>query len=288
MQVAVLGPLGTYTHEAALKVFGDSATFNEKSSIADVLNGLSIEVPFGVIPQENSIFGPVVETYDRLRSTEKSFVRGEMTLEVEHCLLVKRGVQISQVRRVMSHEQALGQCCDFIEEKMPWVQKIKTPSTAAAAKALLDNEDDCAAICSSICATIFAGLEVLFTGIQNERSNFTRFYVVAHSQQTEVPKALSIECHMRALIRLSAPPKPDISYGVMQYLKVLDLDATRIDRRPSVEPIPFQSTYFVEVQASNTNALTRETGLDLWAKEVEHSVAKVAAIGGQADIIGLW
>lgn len=74
----------------------------------------------------------------------------------------------------MSPLQALGQCRDFIAHKLPGAETIKTPSTAAAAKALLDNPPDCAAICSSICATLFEGLEILFTGIQNERC--TWFY----------------------------------------------------------------------------------------------------------------
>jgi len=65
--------------------------------------------------------------------------------------------------------QALGQCREFLAEKLPLAQTIKTKSTAAAAQALLNNPPDCAAICSSICATLFEGIEVLFTNIQNEQ-----------------------------------------------------------------------------------------------------------------------
>lgn len=65
--------------------------------------------------------------------------------------------------------QALGQCRKFLAEKLPLAQTIKMPSTAAAARALLNNPLDCAAICSSICATLYEGIEVLFTNIQNEQ-----------------------------------------------------------------------------------------------------------------------
>ena len=62
-------------------------------------------MPFGIIPQENSIFGTVVETYDTLRNSDSSFVRGEVVLKIDHCLLVKKGVKLGQIRKVMSHEQ---------------------------------------------------------------------------------------------------------------------------------------------------------------------------------------
>lgn len=60
---------------------------------------------FGVVPQENTIFGNVIETYDNLRKPGMGFVRGDVTLEVQHCLLVQKGVKIHQIERILSHEQ---------------------------------------------------------------------------------------------------------------------------------------------------------------------------------------
>jgi prephenate dehydratase len=71
-----------------------------------VFNSLSPVLPLGVVPQENSIFGNVVETYDVLREADSSnFIRGEITLKVEHCLLVRKGVKLHHIQKVMSHEQ---------------------------------------------------------------------------------------------------------------------------------------------------------------------------------------
>lgn len=72
---------------------------------SDVFSALSSDTPFGVVPEENSIFGGVVETFDLFRTSEAAFVRGEVTLKVEHCLLVKSGTKLHDITRVMSHEQ---------------------------------------------------------------------------------------------------------------------------------------------------------------------------------------
>lgn len=289
MKVAILGPLGTYTHEAAFKAFGSQVIYDERKSIADVFNSLSPILPLGVVPQENSIFGNVVETYDLLREANSSnFIRGEITLKVEHCLVVKKGVKLHHIQKVMSHEQALGQCRKFLVEKLPLAQAIKTQSTAAAAQALLNNTPDCAAICSSICATLFEGIEVLFTNIQNEQSNYTRFYISAHSRDMDLTRVLT-KCQMKALFRISTPPQgpQPTPNEIVKYLKALDLRAARIDRRPYLNSKPFNSVYFVEVHGCSGGQGTDEM-LKAWSVEVEKAGKRVKSEGGEVEVIGIW
>lgn len=69
---------------------------------------MSPTIPFGVVPQENTIFGSVIETYDQLRHSNVGkglFVVGEVTLGVQHCLLARKGVPLSDIKNVLSHEQ---------------------------------------------------------------------------------------------------------------------------------------------------------------------------------------
>jgi len=58
-----------------------------------------------VVPQENTIFGPVVETYNALRYVQNGYIRGEITLKIQHCLVTRVGVDLSEIDCVMSHEQ---------------------------------------------------------------------------------------------------------------------------------------------------------------------------------------
>jgi len=290
LKIAVLGPLGTYTHEAALKRFGNEFVYDEQPSISDIFQALCLKVPIGVVPRENSIFGTVVETYDLLKVPDAAFIRGEITLKVEHCLLVRKGVQLNNIRRILSHEQALGQCRDFINRNLPSVSLVKTASTAAAAQALLDNPPDCAAICSAVCTTLFDGLEVLFTGIQNQRSNFTRFYVIAKNSQAIMPPILGAPTRKKALIHLSAhspcsvEPCDSDSLNVMKYLNVLDLYTTSIDRRPAPNSPPFQNVYLVEVSGCDREYAS----VDSWIADVEQAILRVRNIHGEAKLMGVW
>lgn len=91
---------------------------------------------------------------------------------------------------------------------------------------------------------------------------------------------------MRALFRISAP-EPQQTNDIVRYLKSLDLRATRIDRRPSLNPKPFKSVYFVEVHGCGGGQGTDEI-LKSWHVEVEKAAKRVKCEGGEADVIGIW
>ena len=148
---------------------------------------------YALIPQENTIFGMVVESYDSFRLPElgqDKFIRGEKSIGIQHSLVIRKGVELANVKKIISHEQvnlcpiisvcdfltasqALGQCSQYLSEHFPDAILEKRPSTADAAMSLLDPDEgfegDRAAICSSVCATMFENLEVVATGIQNEK-----------------------------------------------------------------------------------------------------------------------
>ncbi|GLB36243.1 putative prephenate dehydratase [Lyophyllum shimeji] len=282
-KVAVLGPLGTYTHEAAHKLFGPGVEYYDRDTIEGVFQALPAIADAGVVPQENSIFGNVIETYDNLR--EAGFVRGEVTLEVMHCLLVRPGVKLQDIQKVLSHEQALGQCRGFLRTHLPSASLVKTSSTAAAARALLDNSSNCAAICSRVCASLF-GLTILYEGIQDETANFTRFYLITSDNKVALPTWLPTIEPSRALIRILAEIHPSSTGpGISKFLAALQLDFIRIDRRPSPKSSLSQYVYFVELQGDPNTEAQR---VDTWSSRVGRAVQRVEEAGGVVEIIGLW
>ncbi|KAJ7273492.1 Prephenate dehydratase-domain-containing protein [Mycena haematopus] len=278
--VAFLGPLGTYSHQAAYDRFGNTVEYHECRTITEVFNAVASKAAqSGVIPQENSIFGTVIETYDALREQNVGFVRGEVVLEVQHCLLVRRGVKPEDIRCIMSHEQALGQCRGFIAKNFPSVSVEKMASTAAAAEAVLTSPS-CAAICSRLCATVFDGLEILFEGIQDQNSNFTRFYIL--TQDIELPLPCPAPRQTRCLVRLI--PRRNVASrapSITQILAALNLAVSRLDRRPQLESlVPFCDVYFAELEKGDSNAP--------WHSDVERAIERVQVLGGEAELLGIW
>lgn len=284
------------THQAAYNRFSTSVTYEAKDSIAAACEALSPEIPFAVVPKENSIFGTVVETYDLQRSQDfgsKIFIRDEIILQVQHCLLVRKGVRIEDVTRVLSHEQALGQCSQFLGERLPQATTVKTPSTAYAAAALLEVEygSNSAAICSRMCVNLFEGLDVLFEGVQNEKTNFTKFWVLATSLDARLPGSKPSSDERSSILKLtSLSNTPD----VLTTLSSLGLFVSRVDRRPSSGDTPFRDVYFVEVTRTHDDHVTsnenypKEEGEIRWRGVVEAAVRRVNCGNWGAGVIGIW
>ncbi|KZT72768.1 PDT-domain-containing protein [Daedalea quercina L-15889] len=319
-KLAFLGPLGSHSYACARSGFGESVEYVERRTITDVFNAVSPEIPFGLLPQENSVFGTVTETYDLLRQPAAGtdrFVRGELVLPIRHSLVVRRGVRLEDVERVLSHEQALGQCSRFLSERLPGAARIKTPSTSAAAKSLLadggDDDDSAlksAAICAGACVTVFDGLEVLCEGIQNVDTNRTRFYIVSHSPESTLPAAFHAPIPKHALVRIGLKPAPRPANGdaspasaplrnrlvhlvMSTLLTTFGLPTSRIDRRPSLADAPFEDVYLVELEASSSLS-ERAPGEEshaaraaLWSR-VKAGVEKIEAVGGEAAVLGIW
>ncbi|KAJ6455806.1 Prephenate dehydratase-domain-containing protein [Mycena sanguinolenta] len=283
LTVAFLGPLGTYSHQAAYDRFGNTVEYSECKTITDVFDTVaSRTAQAGVIPQENSIFGTVIETYDALRKQNVGFIRGEIVLEVQHCLLVCSGVKPEEIQCIKSHEQALGQCRSFLTKNFPHASLEKMPSTAAAAEAILTSPK-CAAICSKLCATLFNGLEILFEGIQDQNNNFTRFHVLTLTQDIELPPpAYPAPSQTHCLMRLSA--RRDVTSRappINQILAALDLTVSRLDRRPQLNSsFPFCDVYFAELEKGEAHSP--------WNSDVEKAIGRVKALGVEAELLGIW
>lgn len=175
LQVAYLGPAGTFTQAAALKHFGHSVRTESLSSISDVFQEVETEAAdYGVVPVENSTEGVVNHTLDMfLRSSLQ--ICGEVSLRIHHNLLGK-GRPLDELRTVYSHQQSLAQCRGWLDRHLPFVERVAVGSNAEAAR-LAASTEHAAAIASSMAAELY-GLDTLASNIEDEPGNTTRFLVI--------------------------------------------------------------------------------------------------------------
>ncbi|KAL0070521.1 prephenate dehydratase [Marasmius tenuissimus] len=171
-------------------------------------------------------------------------------------------------------------------------------STAAAANVVANTPGSTsAAICSKMCLQMFEGLELLEEGIQAEKSNFTRFYVLAKDSKTTLPVPPS-STTSQALLRIEFRCRERNVGDVAAAVNAIELGITRIDRRPALNRNPFNDVYFVELQDSrpwlaNTNGGDVDedgigSGKAPWNSRVESAIQRVSAIGGEVKLLGIW
>ncbi len=177
-KVVYQGIEGAYTQEAALMFFGEEANTQAVKTWEEVFalieNG---SADYGVFPIENSSTGSIIQVYDLLLKYGH-FIVGEQTVKIDHCLMGKKGVQISDIEKIYSHEQGLLQCADFLNTYPNW-EKNAVLNTAIACKFVADKGDKTmAAIGSKRCGKIY-GLQQICDNINMSDKNYTRFIVVS-------------------------------------------------------------------------------------------------------------
>ena len=184
--VSYLGPEGTYTQEACELFFDGQGTYLPQADVAAsvqaVVDGTSA---YAVIPQENTIGGPVAEYLDEVISHEGVSVVGEVELPISQNLLAKPGTALDGIKTVYSHKQGLAQGKAWLQDNLPNAELVEVSSTAEGARMAADAQaGDCAAIGSSAAAGVY-GLEVVAADIQMSDTNKTRFYVLSTKEPAQ-------------------------------------------------------------------------------------------------------
>jgi prephenate dehydratase len=232
-RLAFFGPAGTFTEEAALKYDareGRGSTLTAMPTITGVYtsvqSGMADE---GVVPIENSLEGSVPETLDVLVQSDNPLViRDEITIPIDHCLLVKPGTQTNDVEAIYAHPQALGQCRAFIEKCFPKALVDAALSNAAAVEEMMSKERS-AAIGPKRAAELY-GAEVLAQGIQDRSPNLTRFVILAakdHEPTGDDKTSLALA--------FATEDRPGLLVASMQEFSERGINLSKIESRPSKE-----------------------------------------------------
>lgn len=194
---------------------------------------------YGILPIENSSAGSVTEVYDLMEKYNCKIVRS-LKLKVEHCLLAKPGVKLSDVKEVVAHEQALNQCSDFLKNQNVKITVFSNNATAAKYVAESDRTD-LAAIASVGCADLY-GLKILTDHVANTDHNYTRFICI--SKQMEIFDGAN-----RITFVTSATHRPGSLYSLIAKFATRGLNICKLESRP-IPGKDFEFRFYFDVEAS--------------------------------------
>ena len=186
IKYAYLGPAGTFTEAALLKIAAKDDQLIAYANVTAALDAVRKgECAKALVPIENSVEGVVARTLDELASGEPLVITAETTLPVSFSLMTLDKTDIKDIKSIATHPHAESQCRSYIAKNFPNAQVIETASTAAAAKGLSKGDYD-AAIAAPIAAINYQ-LKVIAEGIGDNTKAVTRFVVV--EKPGEIPAA---------------------------------------------------------------------------------------------------
>lgn len=192
-RVAIQGIVGSFHEEAALKYFSEPVEVVECKTFTDVCEIIDTDkVDLAVMAIENSIAGSILKNYQLIRDYHLRII-GEIYLHIQQNLLVNSGTKPADITDIYSHPVAIEQCAEYIEKYYPNVEKHENIDTAAAAKLVRDKKLSNAAAIGNLRSAELYGLEVLDTGIETNKKNYTRFLILSkHGNKTEGTNKASI------------------------------------------------------------------------------------------------
>jgi len=243
IKVAFQGERGAFSEIAAKKYFGEDVKLSPSFTFDDVFSKVKKgEVKYGVVPIENSLYGSVFETYDLLLNYSLTII-GELNLQINHHLIAKKNYKLSEIKKVYSHPQALGQCSKFLST-LKNAQITPAYDTAGSALILLqNNEEPTAAVASREAAEIY-GMKILKSEIQNNKKNYTRFLIISKKKEKREftsPKT-SLCFELKSM--------PGALYKALSVFALRDINLVKIESRP-IPHKPFQYLFYVDLQGSD-------------------------------------
>jgi len=228
-----LGPNGSYSDfakESFIKAFGLNCVSTSIKSISSIIKALkdeNSEDMAAVIPIENSLEGIVRETLDNLSSLKKEGIKilAETTIKVEHSL-VGYAQNLSEIKVIRSHPQALAQCKHFILNNFPdSLIEEATLSTSAAIRSLDKKNKDIAAIGSAECAKMY-NFPIIKEKINDEENNITRFILLGKFLTQKTGKD-------KTSITFSTENQAGALNKILSILEKNNINMSYIDSRPS-------------------------------------------------------
>jgi len=236
VQVAFQGEPGAYSEMALNGYFNRRATAVPCPSFEAVFQTVKDGVtPYGIIPIENSLAGSIHRNYDLLMQYPL-WVVGEYHMPVHHCLVGFAGQTITEIRKVVSHPQALAQCDVYLRTLGAIVEPVN--DTAGAVRMLRDSGDRNMAVVASRRAAELYGMSILAEDIEDNPANFTRFLLI-HKEP------VSPHTRAKTSIVFSLENRAGSLFRALSVFALRDIDLTKIESRPLVGK-PWDYLFYVD------------------------------------------
>jgi len=229
-RIGYLGPEGTFTQQA-LRSQTDLAgaehiPFRTVVDVLDAVEGGSISL--GFVPIENSIEGTVNYTQDALVFDHDLLIQREVVLDIEMCLLAKKGATLQQATKIYSMPVATAQCHGYIRKHVPQAEVFVANSTAEAARTVSESGDNTMVAVAPRNAAAIYGLEVIAENIADQSGNQTRFVLVA-KEGIPVPTG-----HDRtALVVFQRADEPGSLLSILQEFAARRINLSQLLSRPT-------------------------------------------------------
>ena len=237
LEVAFLGPEGTFTQQAAFKHFGHAVKTVSAATISEIFNAVETGLcQFGVVPVENSTEGVISHTLDRLMVSPLK-ICGEVEIRV-HQNLLGLAENWADITTVYSHQQSLAQCRQWLDKNLPNAERVAVSSNAEAAR-LAASDKQCAAIAGIAAADVYQ-LPVIEKNIEDIANNTTRFIIIGQQTSTSTGKD-------KTSLVVSTGNKPGALHRTLEPFARFGVDMVNIESRPSHQGL-WDYVFFIDIQ----------------------------------------
>lgn len=271
-RIAFLGPKGSYSHLAARKYAArhfetviESGCLKFHEIIQQVETG---QADYAVMPIENTSSGSINDVYDLLQHTSLSIV-GEMTVPIDHCVLVSASTDLQQVGTVYSHPQPFQQCSQFINRFPHWKIEYTESTAAAMEKVAALNSPQVAALGSEAGGALY-GLQVLERNLANQQQNITRFIILARK-----PVEVTPQVPAKTTLIMATGQQAGALVEALLVLRKHNLMMSKLENRP-INGNPWEEMFYIDVQGN------------LRSEEMQQALQELAGITRSLKVLGCY
>ncbi|MBN1575067.1 MAG: prephenate dehydratase [Chitinispirillaceae bacterium] len=246
MKAIYAGERGSFAELAAREYFGRKRRIEQVELFEDVFNDVT-KCPGvqGIVPIENTRAGSVHRNYDMLLESGCSIV-GELYLKIGQFLIANKTATPRNVRRVLSHPQALAQCRTYLRAH-PEMKPVETVNTAAAVKTIKEDRSLDSAAIASMQAAIDFDMKILARNIQDDKNNMTRFLILSRRPNRSMAKGIPV----KSSIVFSMRNIPGALFRSLAVFSLRDIDLYKIESRPMFGQ-GFQYLFYLDFEGSAT------------------------------------